>query len=217
MAMIIDIPARRRRITVGLPQRVSFGRNERARVTIPEDSFLSGVHFVLAWDGGACKLENLGRNGTLVNGAAIAAEVELHAGDNLKVGPLDFEVVVVYSEKGKKRPPVKDVADMAQRTATTKPPVASEEDISSWLGEPEMRQPSASRWVVESSPAEPSSTSDTVQMSNSSDTAPALPPVNSKDKPAPKDKPKFAAPEAPKAVNSQQAAMDTLKRLMNKR
>ncbi|MBI1358637.1 MAG: FHA domain-containing protein [Acidobacteria bacterium] len=91
MALIVDIPSRGRRITVASPQRISFGRNERARVTIPEDTFLSGIHFVLAWDGGACKLENLGRNGTLVNGQLMDAG-ELRDGDRLRAGDTEFLV-----------------------------------------------------------------------------------------------------------------------------
>ncbi len=150
------------------------------------------------------------RNGTLVNGTAITAETELHSGDILKMGPLDFEVVVVYSEKGKKRPPVKDVADMAERTANVKPREVVEEDIDSWLGEPEIKQPSASRWSLEEA-RKAAANSETVQMSTSGDT------VQSVNPHATPGKPKFVAPEPPKTATSQQAAMESLKKMINKR
>lgn len=150
------------------------------------------------------------RNGTLVNGTAIDKEVELHSGDILKVGPLDFEVVIVYSEKGKKKPPVKDVADMAQRTLTAKPREIVEEDLDSWLGEPELRQPAVTKFKLDDSQQIPSN-SDTVQMSNSGDTVQSLNPNGTPGKP------KFAPPPPPKAANSQEAAMESLKRMIKKR
>jgi pSer/pThr/pTyr-binding forkhead associated (FHA) protein len=150
------------------------------------------------------------RNGTLVNGTAITEECELRSGDILKMGPLDFELIVVYSEKGKKRPPVKDVADMAQRTLAAKPRQIVEEDIDSWLGEPEIPKPSASRYKLEES-QEYSTNAETVQMSTSGDTVPSINPK------AAGDKPKFVKPEPPKTQNSQEAAMDTLRKMIKKR
>jgi len=38
------------------------------------------------------------RNGTFVNQVAVKGEVELHSGDHLKIGPLEFEVVVRQSK-----------------------------------------------------------------------------------------------------------------------
>jgi len=151
------------------------------------------------------------RNGTLVNGEAITEERELRTGDILKMGPLDFEVVVTYAEKVKKRPPVKDVADMAERTATAKPRQVAEEDIDNWLGEPEIRQPSASRWSLEETKRAENANSDTVQMSTAGDTVQAPNPN------APKDKAKFAPPPSAKTANSQEAAVESLKRMIKKR
>jgi len=39
------------------------------------------------------------RNGTYVNGERIGEEVELHSGDYIRVGPLEFEVVIRRSEE----------------------------------------------------------------------------------------------------------------------
>jgi pSer/pThr/pTyr-binding forkhead associated (FHA) protein len=150
------------------------------------------------------------RNGTLINGTPITQELELHSGDILKVGPLDFEVVIVYSEKGKKRPPVKDVADMAERTASAKSREVAETDLDSWLGEPEIPKPAANKFKLEDSQPVPSN-ADTVQMSNSGDTVPAL---NPNATPA---KAKFVPPVPPKAATSQEAAMESLRRMIKKR
>jgi pSer/pThr/pTyr-binding forkhead associated (FHA) protein len=186
-----------------------IGRSEDCQLRTGSE-MISRHHCALLMRDSYVGIKDFGsRNGTLVNGVAITEECELHSGDILKMGPLDFEVIVTYSEKGKKRPPVKDVADMAERTATAKPRQAADEDIDSWLGEPEIRQPSASRWTLEEA-RRASANSETVQMSTSGDTVKAITPQAA-------SKPKFAKPEPPKTVDSQQAAMDTLKKIINKR
>ncbi len=91
MALIIEAPSVGRKLTIAAAQRISFGRNEAARVVIAEDTFLSSLHFVLDWDGHKCKLENHGRNGTMVNGEP-ADGVELQDGDRLRAGNTDFLV-----------------------------------------------------------------------------------------------------------------------------
>ncbi len=91
MALIIEAPSVGRKLTIAAAQRISFGRNEAARVVIEEDTFLSGIHFVLDWDGKTCKLENHGRNGTLVNGV-LADGIELQDGNRLRAGNTEFLV-----------------------------------------------------------------------------------------------------------------------------
>ena len=88
------------------------------------------------------------RNGTHVNDEKIAAEVPLKEGDELRVGPLKFRIAAAEStdattastpesatpksEKPRKQPPVKNVADVVQRTISNSDS-ASEEDVSRWL------------------------------------------------------------------------------------
>jgi pSer/pThr/pTyr-binding forkhead associated (FHA) protein len=85
------------------------------------------------------------RNGTHVNGEKITAEVPLKAGDELRVGPLHFRVAeressAVVSNPGvdpaaakpKRQPPVKDVADVVERTISNSDST-SEDDVSRWL------------------------------------------------------------------------------------
>ncbi len=94
------------------------------------------------------------RNGTYVNDKRIIEEVPLAAGNELRVGPLKFRVdriaekvaqatapaaaapaaVAPTAGEGKphKQPPVKDVADVVQRTIS-KSDNMTEDDISRWL------------------------------------------------------------------------------------
>ena len=90
------------------------------------------------------------RNGTLVNGEKISKEVPLKDGDELGVGPLKFHVAAVDSaeaknappvikgsvptktEKQRRQPPVKDVADVVDRTISLSDS-ATEDDVSKWL------------------------------------------------------------------------------------
>jgi pSer/pThr/pTyr-binding forkhead associated (FHA) protein len=87
------------------------------------------------------------RNGTQVNGEKISAEVPLNAGDELRVGPLHFRVAeressavvskpaadpVAAAAKPKRQPPVKDVADVVERTISNSDST-SEDDVSRWL------------------------------------------------------------------------------------
>jgi hypothetical protein len=89
------------------------------------------------------------RNGTHVNDEKITAEVPLKPGDELRVGPLQFRVAERQSssvpapagipplapptaDKQRKQPPVKDVADVVERTISNSDST-SEEDVSRWL------------------------------------------------------------------------------------
>jgi predicted component of type VI protein secretion system len=90
------------------------------------------------------------RNGTYVNDERISAEVPLVAGNELRVGPLKFRIDPIVEKPAaaapsalpklapaakdlpRKQPPVKDVADVVQRTIN-KSDNMSEDDVSNWL------------------------------------------------------------------------------------
>jgi predicted component of type VI protein secretion system len=92
------------------------------------------------------------RNGTYVNDKRITTEVPLAAGNELRVGPLKFRIDVIAEKSAKvpaaaappsgasnakdskprKQPPVKDVADVVQRTIS-KSDSMTEDDVSRWL------------------------------------------------------------------------------------
>ena len=93
------------------------------------------------------------RNGTHVNDEKITAEVPLKPGDELRVVPIIFRIAEIVSSavapaatpeaaapttagpttaKPKRQPPVKDVADVVERTINNSDS-ATEDDVSRWL------------------------------------------------------------------------------------
>jgi pSer/pThr/pTyr-binding forkhead associated (FHA) protein len=113
---------------------------------------ISRRHCAITRSGDRWMVRDLGsRNGTHVNEVKIEQEVPLAAGDELRVGPLKFSVAAVATNgasigkipipplapaaevKPRKQPPVKDVAEAAQRSIGKSQGPTSEEDISNWL------------------------------------------------------------------------------------
>jgi predicted component of type VI protein secretion system len=111
---------------------------------------ISRRHCAIMRRNGQVTVRDLGsRNGTHVNEKRIEKEVPLSAGDELRVGPLRFRVDRASSKvpaamatpplapaadsKSRKQPPVKDIADVAQRTIGKSDDLTSEDDISNWL------------------------------------------------------------------------------------
>lgn len=81
-------------IPVADGQIVTIGRTERSNVAIPEDNFLSSVHFALEWRGPECwVIDRKSANGTFVNGAKIM-EAALREGDEIFAGKSTFKVII---------------------------------------------------------------------------------------------------------------------------
>src|SRR5579863_9944546 len=73
---------------------VTIGRTERANVAIPEDTFLSGVHFAVENAGPDWRVvDRKSANGTFVNGAKVATAV-LRDGDEIFAGKSTFKVMM---------------------------------------------------------------------------------------------------------------------------
>jgi serine/threonine-protein kinase len=73
---------------------VMVGRDPEARVSIPEDGFLSRNHFLIEVDPPRALLKDMGsRNGTLVNGQRVR-EIRLRDGDTITAGRSAFAVAV---------------------------------------------------------------------------------------------------------------------------
>jgi hypothetical protein len=59
-------------LEVGLDQAGSVGRDpQRAELAIPQDEYLSSLHFYVECNKVGCRIRNVGRNGTLVNGSPV--------------------------------------------------------------------------------------------------------------------------------------------------
>jgi pSer/pThr/pTyr-binding forkhead associated (FHA) protein len=77
------------------------------------------------------------RNGTFVNNERVAEESVLLTGDVLRVGPLEFEVIVEQAPGKPKRPKVSDIKEAVARTAEGSSVGTTTEldDVSAWLEE----------------------------------------------------------------------------------
>ena len=119
-------------------KRFVIGRGDDCQLR-PQSDMVSRRHCEIRVEDGAISVRDLGsRNGTIVNGKVIEGPCELKMGDHLKVGPLDFEVIIDHTLGGAKRPQVKSVQEAAARTAETagkKEGGFDEDDVSSWLTE----------------------------------------------------------------------------------
>lgn len=144
----LEIPLKKEKFLIGRAKECALRAGSEA---------ISRRHCAITKHENGYTVRDLGsRNGTYVNDARIESEVPLEAGNELRVGPLHFRVEVLAEKtskesaspapaqatstptaaspeaKPRKQPPVKDVADVVQRTIS-KSDSTSEDDISRWL------------------------------------------------------------------------------------
>ena len=118
-----------------------IGRSEDCQLR-PRSDLISRHHCAIVVEGDYVAVRDFGsKNGTYVNDERVSSERELKPGDQLKVGPLEFEVCYdLGSLGGPKRPKVGSIKEAAARTADSgvvkKPGQGPDEiDLSEWLGE----------------------------------------------------------------------------------
>jgi pSer/pThr/pTyr-binding forkhead associated (FHA) protein len=84
-----------KRLVIKEGETVTVGRTENSDFAIPEDTFLSRVHFAVECSGTVCRvIDRKSANGTFVNGSKIA-EVFVQDGDEIVAGKTRFRVSVV--------------------------------------------------------------------------------------------------------------------------
>jgi hypothetical protein len=72
---------------------VTFGRTDKSRFVIPEDSHLSGAHFSLECREDKCLILDLSStNGTFVNGVRVVTETEVGVGAVISAGSCAFKL-----------------------------------------------------------------------------------------------------------------------------
>jgi pSer/pThr/pTyr-binding forkhead associated (FHA) protein len=136
----LEIPLKKEKFLIGRAKECALRAGSEA---------ISRRHCAIMRTGDGWTVKDLGsRNGTHVNDVRIAEETALKVGDELRVGPLEFRVAPVVAaapkaspaagppapvNKPRKQPPVKDVADVVQRTISKAEDGTSEDDISRWL------------------------------------------------------------------------------------
>lgn len=134
-----------------LPERdITIGRDLECDIRI-SDSDVSRKHCELLIRNGELFVVDLeSRNGTYINDIAIQAETPLHPGEQLRVGPMVFELLGT-------RTTLKKPTNLEPDTAAP----LSDDDISSWLSEevPESEQaPANDTTIIQTSqipPADP--------------------------------------------------------------
>ena len=108
------------------------GRGEECHLR-PKSPAISRHHCAILTANGQASVKDLGsKNGTFVNEKRIEGLTSIKSGDVLSFGPLTFEVIIDHTLGGIKRPKVRDIADVAERTQKD---VMQEDDIASWLEE----------------------------------------------------------------------------------
>ena len=123
-----------REIAIAVPEFV-IGRGEEAHLR-PTSDLVSRNHTAIKLANGKVVIEDLNsRNGTFVNGEQISEPHVAKAGDTLRVGRLQFEVVIDHVKPGNKKPKVQGVVEAAARTATAAKSKNSsiDDSIADWL------------------------------------------------------------------------------------
>ena len=108
-----------------------IGRSDECRLR-PKSEFISRRHCEIVLEDSRAVIRDLGsRTGTFVNGTTIPPKrsLELQSGDTVKVGPLEFSVLIKHGLDRKKKPKVEGLDDVAARTAGGR----DEIDVSQWL------------------------------------------------------------------------------------
>lgn len=83
-------PLRGQRLPLPEGDVITIGRTAKSKVAIPDDKFLSGIHFAVVWKGDSGRLVDHGSsNGTYVNGKKVS-EAVLKSGDEIRAGDSIF-------------------------------------------------------------------------------------------------------------------------------
>ena len=121
-----------RQIKISVP-RFIIGRGETAHLR-PASDLISREHCEIVVGDGVVRVSDLkSRNGTYINGIKLDGPHKVDSGDSLRVGRLQFEIVVDFALAGAKKPKVKGVVEAASRAAKTKKKLSLEDSISDWL------------------------------------------------------------------------------------
>jgi pSer/pThr/pTyr-binding forkhead associated (FHA) protein len=114
-----------------------IGRAENCQLRPKSDS-ISRDHCEINLRDDKVFIQDLGsRNGTLVNDVKVESndEVELQMGNQIRVGRLEFEIVISHGLDAGKRKKVADVKEAAARTTAKVDAKAADDDITGWLEE----------------------------------------------------------------------------------
>ena len=158
------------------------------------------------------------RNGTFVNGEKVAGEAVLLSGDQLRIGPLSFEVVIETAKA--KRPKVHDIKEVAARTAEEgESNLTTElENINQWLSEADVEEEAKRQSDPETRQFRMDDTSAPVGAEGKTITADAdTKTIDPGKKPEKKGPGKLPPRPSANSKDSREAASDMLKKFFNRR
>src|SRR5438132_4570393 len=121
-----------------------IGRGEDCHLR-PQSDAISRHHCVVVTTENEVIVRDLkSRNGTFVNDEQVAEEAVLLNGDILRVGPLQFEMIIEQSVAKSKRPKVADIKEAVARTAegSSVNSTSDLDDVTSWLEEADSHEKS---------------------------------------------------------------------------
>jgi len=202
-----------------------IGRGDECHLK-PQSDAVSRKHCVIITTDTEVVVRDLNsRNGTFVNGERVGEESVLLSGDQLRVGPLEFEMVIEQTAARAKRPKVSDIKEAVARTAEGGTSNATSDlgEVTDWLSElddadrerrttdPETRQFRIDDTTDRGTVVE-------AKEGASIDTK-ALPPDETQPKKKEKKPPPGKLPPRPGAQtkDSREAASDMLKKFFNRR
>jgi pSer/pThr/pTyr-binding forkhead associated (FHA) protein len=202
------------------------GRSDECQLR-PKSESISRKHCVFVQKEGRVLLADLkSRNGTFINEVRLEPEKAkvLRSGDHIRIGQLDFQIVIELGLGGAKKSEVRSVKEAASRVAEGAGPGLSESkvdlsDIDSWLSEPDSFD--RSRLPAAEAPTEASAETTLVRIdAGSSDDTVRLDPAAAAEgddekrppaKKGPMKLPKLQQP-GPTTKNSKDAASNALKK-----
>lgn len=124
-----------------------IGRNDDCHLK-PQSEAVSRRHCVIITTDSEVMIRDLNsRNGTHVNGEKITGDTVLLNGDIVKVGPLEFEMLIEHTAARIKRPKVSDIKEAATRIVQTNSSQSSQDlsDVTAWLDEADLKAKTETR------------------------------------------------------------------------
>lgn len=136
-----------REMEIKVPEFI-IGRGEGVNLR-PKSDLISRHHCAVLLEDGQAFIKDLeSRNGTFLNGEQIKGKVKLQVGDRLRVGRLQFEVLLDHGTPGRKKPKVTSIKEAAQRAAENSSGL-DEDSITDWLFEADESEKTARQTVME--------------------------------------------------------------------
>jgi len=200
-----------------------IGRGDECHIK-PQSDAVSRKHCAIITTENEVIVRDLhSRNGTFVNGERVGEESVLLTGDMLRVGPLEFELIIEHTAAKPKRSKVSDIKEAVARTAEGSS-ISSTTDlgeVTDWLSEGDEADKERRTTDPETRQFRIDDTTDrgTVVQSQEAATTDtkALPP-DAEPKKKEKQAPGKLPPRAPvQTKDSREAASDMLKKFFNRR